>query len=843
MYFKMSTLALTTDSLTQQQETSSLLIVVGLRCVGHDIITVASLKLSMGCCGSKRSTLDDNDTDHAYTSRAQQSASSSHVYSIVHRPPSRPKTDKGYGQKQSMQAFVSQNYEGFGQSLSASSTSLPKEPRSHTPVSQNRQGLGHTPKETDDRYKSPAVESVASSSSLFPEESKINHASGFELKKYSFKELAEATEHFSNNNFLGEGAFGQVFKANLDGKEVAIKKLKMVMDTEVDHSDEQPKNLEKLLEELDVLRIVNHPNVVKMVGYCNEQKNKLLVLEYVANKSLRFHLNGKKPLVWSDRMKIAIGSAKGLQYLHKDCDIKIIHRDIKADNILLSNDFEPKVADFSLAKFLPNATNVSHITSILRGTNVYADPEHGENQKVSEKSDVYSFGVVLMELISGRKLIDKNINIIDWAKDQITETLGGGDYTVLVDSIRHCYDEEKIKRMIEALIDPKLENYEEEQVKKMIFCAIASIKNVSKVRPTMQKIIGVLEGTIKPSERILDWEYNKSAPNNNNGDLLQPVVQRLFMIPEDDDDNVEFQNFKPTIFTYEELEIATEHFSSNNFLGASRLGHVCKGQLSGVTVTIKKFMQADIFEDIKGISCSVHHENLVNLIGYCDKGGNKLLVYEFFPKESSLRSYLHENGRSSLDWQKRVQIALSIARGLEKLQYIPWNIYEDLNGDNIFLSNNFKPKFAEYKHAGFFSNSTIPLSSSSTNSEDIKADVYFFGVILLELITKKQHVDDRSSNGHNDIVNWVAPLFKKALDIGKYDDLIDSNLQNSYTKDQIVRMLYSAAACVYKPTEFRPQIGQIIQVLRGTMELENIWRLRDNKIFLRNKSSDIVHSN
>uniref|UniRef100_A0A2C9V0Q3 non-specific serine/threonine protein kinase n=1 Tax=Manihot esculenta TaxID=3983 RepID=A0A2C9V0Q3_MANES len=118
-----------------------------------------------------------------------------------------------------------------------------------------------------------------------------------------------------------------------------------------------------------------------------------------------------------------------------------------------------------------------------------------------------------MELISGRKLIDKNINIINWAKDQITKTLGGGDYTILVDSIRHSYDEEKTKRMIEALIDSKLENYEEEQVKNMIFCAIACINNISKFRPTMEKIIGVLEGTIKPSERILDWEDNKSVPS------------------------------------------------------------------------------------------------------------------------------------------------------------------------------------------------------------------------------------------------------------------------------------------------------------------------------------------
>ncbi|XP_058010448.1 proline-rich receptor-like protein kinase PERK7 [Hevea brasiliensis] len=150
------------------------------------------------------------------------------------------------------------------------------------------------------------------------------------MKKYGYDKLANATGFFNGNRLLGEGGFGQVFKGKLDGEVVAIKKLKII-------------KLENKWEEGEFLSSVRHPNIVKMIGHCSEGKNRLLVLEFVPNKTLTYHLHGQP---------------------------QIIHRDIKADNILLDYNFEPKVADFSLANFLPNTDGVTHITTIIKGTSV-----------------------------------------------------------------------------------------------------------------------------------------------------------------------------------------------------------------------------------------------------------------------------------------------------------------------------------------------------------------------------------------------------------------------------------------------------------------------------------------
>ncbi|XP_058010466.1 proline-rich receptor-like protein kinase PERK15 [Hevea brasiliensis] len=300
-----------------------------------------------------------------------------------------------------------------------SSSSSDKKNRSHAPAHLSHHSPFLDPIESslssyeENQIHAPAqslvIDPIESSSSSDEEENQ-SHAPAYEnaeihkMKEYGFKELAEATDYFSNNCLLGEGGFGQVFKAILDGEVVAIKKLKKI-------------KLEDKLEEGEYLSCVKHPNIVKMIGHCTQGADRLLVLEFVPNNTLTDHLHEKDEILeWPKRMRIAIHSAKGLLYLHQGRP-KIIHRDIKADNILLDNDFEPKVADFSLANFLPNTGNVNHITSILRGTNVYADPEYGDIQRVSEKSDVYSFGVVLLELITGRKPLDnRGDTIINWVR-------------------------------------------------------------------------------------------------------------------------------------------------------------------------------------------------------------------------------------------------------------------------------------------------------------------------------------------------------------------------------------------------------------------------------------------
>ncbi|XP_057997319.1 proline-rich receptor-like protein kinase PERK15 isoform X2 [Hevea brasiliensis] len=333
-------------------------------------------------------------------------------------------------------------------------------------------------------HHAPVIGQTESSSVVQDKENQDGGSTLPAFQQYTYEQLAWATGQFSNNFLLGEGAFGQVYKGNLDGKVVAIKKLKIIQ-------DEQHENLQTKLDEIEVISHVTHLHIVKLLGYCNEEANKLLVLEYVPNKSLKSHLHGKRLLEWKDRMNIAIGAAKGLQYLHEDCDPKIIHRDIKSDNILIGNEFEAKIADFSLAKILPITDDITHITTMLRGTNIYADPEYDPLQRVSEKSDVYSYGVVLLELITGRKPQDAHSNIIEWARLRIVSALSGGIYHALVDS----------------KLDSKLASYETKEMERMISCAAASVYKSSKLRPRMKDIIGVLNGTTPP-EQIWNSEDN-----------------------------------------------------------------------------------------------------------------------------------------------------------------------------------------------------------------------------------------------------------------------------------------------------------------------------------------------
>ncbi|XP_043811707.1 putative proline-rich receptor-like protein kinase PERK6 isoform X2 [Manihot esculenta] len=224
---------------------------------------------------------------------------------------------------------------------------------------------------------------------------------GYGLRQFTYMELAIATEHFSNNVLLGEGGFGQVYKGFIDGKLYAVKKLKNQPDEQTQATME---------EEIRVISRVRHRNLVELIGYCIQGNNRLLVLEFLSNKSLKYHLHGKEVLEWSNRMKIAIGSAKGLKYLHEDCNPRIIHRDIKADNIVLDENFEPKVTDFGLSLFFPE--NVTHISKSIHGTEVYVDPIY--SGRVSYESDVYSFGVVLLELITGRKTMIGDTTIVNW---------------------------------------------------------------------------------------------------------------------------------------------------------------------------------------------------------------------------------------------------------------------------------------------------------------------------------------------------------------------------------------------------------------------------------------------
>ncbi|CAN7073761.1 unnamed protein product [Brassica oleracea var. botrytis] len=290
---------------------------------------------------------------------------------------------------------------------------------------------------------------------------------------FTYEELARATNGFSEATWLGQGGFGYVHRGILrNGKEIAVKQLK----------SGSAQGEREFQAEVGIISRVHHRHLVALVGYCIADAQRLLVYEFAPNNTLEFHLHGKgrPPLAWSSRLKIAVGSAKGLSYLHENCNPKIIHRDIKAANILLDFKFEAKVADFGLAKIALD-TN-THVSTRVMGTFGYLAPEYAASGKLTEKSDVFSFGVVLLELITGRRPVDVNNayadnSLVDWARPLLTRALEESNF--------------------EGLVDSKLNNeYDREEMARMVACAATCVRHSARRRPRMDQA----KGNISPSD-------------------------------------------------------------------------------------------------------------------------------------------------------------------------------------------------------------------------------------------------------------------------------------------------------------------------------------------------------
>uniref|UniRef100_A0A0D3G948 non-specific serine/threonine protein kinase n=1 Tax=Oryza barthii TaxID=65489 RepID=A0A0D3G948_9ORYZ len=220
---------------------------------------------------------------------------------------------------------------------------------------------------------------------------------------FSFDELKICTNNFSDNHEIGSGGYGKVYRGILgDGTRVAIKR--------ADRNSMQ--GAVEFKNEIELLSRVHHRNLVSLIGFCYEQGEQMLVYEYISNGTLRENLTGSGTyLDWKKRLRIALGSARGLAYLHELADPPIIHRDIKSTNILLDNNLKAKVADFGLSKLVAD-TEKGHVSTQVKGTLGYLDPEYYMTQQLSEKSDVYSFGVVMLELVSGRQPIEKGRYVV-----------------------------------------------------------------------------------------------------------------------------------------------------------------------------------------------------------------------------------------------------------------------------------------------------------------------------------------------------------------------------------------------------------------------------------------------
>ncbi|GKV17931.1 hypothetical protein SLEP1_g28381 [Rubroshorea leprosula] len=318
-----------------------------------------------------------------------------------------------------------------------------------------------------------AMLDLSNPSTIMSEDLSISLA-GSNLHVFTLVELRVITQNYSSSNVLGEGGFGRVHKGFIDDKlrpglpaqPVAVKVLDL----------EGLQGHREWLTVLIFLGQLRHPHLVKLIGYCCEAEHRVLVYEYMPKGSLENQLFRRYAvtLPWTTRMKIAFGVAKGLEFLHES-ENPVIYRDFKASNILLDSDYTAKLSDFGLAKDGPEGDD-THVSTRVMGTEGYAAPEYIMTGHLTTMSDVYSFGVVLLELLTGRRSVEKKRpqkeqNLVEWTRPMLNDP-----------------------RKLQRIMDPRLEGqYSESGARKAAALAYRCVSHRAKHRPTMSTVVKILE--------------------------------------------------------------------------------------------------------------------------------------------------------------------------------------------------------------------------------------------------------------------------------------------------------------------------------------------------------------
>ncbi|XP_020985545.1 probable LRR receptor-like serine/threonine-protein kinase At5g63710 isoform X1 [Arachis duranensis] len=323
----------------------------------------------------------------------------------------------------------------------------------------------------------------------------------WQLRRFSWRELQHATKNFSKSNVIGTGGFGKVYKGVLsDGTKVAVKRL----------ADYQAPGGEAAFQrEVQLISVAVHKNLLRLIGYCTTSTERILVYPFMENRSVAYQLRdlkeGEKGLDWAMRKNVAFGTAHGLDYLHNQCNPKIIHRDLKAANILLDDNFEAVLGDFGLAKLVD--TRVTHVTTQVRGTMGHIAPEYLCTGKSSEKTDVFGYGITLLELVTGQRAVDL-FRLQEEEED-----------VLLLDHIKKLLKEDRVK----DIVDRNLETYDSEEVERIIHVALLCTRNYPEERPTMSEIVKMLQGV------GLQERWNELEQHNNEEEVSNQLMSHQFV--------------------------------------------------------------------------------------------------------------------------------------------------------------------------------------------------------------------------------------------------------------------------------------------------------------------------
>ncbi|CDO99859.1 unnamed protein product [Coffea canephora] len=670
---------------------------------------------------------------------------------------------------------------------------------------------------------------------------------------FSLAEIVLATQNFSDAFVIGRGGFGKVYKAYIPAIQeiVALKRLHW--------SSRQ--GAHEFWTEIETLSKLRHIHLVSLIGYCNESQEMILVYEYIPRGTLADNLykmsrkgNDIAPLSWEQRLRICIGAARGLEYLHNGTEYGVIHRDVKDSNILLDENFVAKISDFGLSKLERLTQSKSYVSTKVKGTPGFCDPDYIATHRLTRKSDVYAFGVVLLVVLAGRPAVDNGTpeeqhNLVSYFRECIAEEnvdrivdpslqgkFSSNSLKEFVKSIENCLHHQPKKRPTMAQVLASLEQALQQQESTMISASSARVVGQPFREGTLESLQVLEESAKSPQTEGITSTSAELLGSPTRGQGYPPARKLLWGWPwkavlnrgkkQKGEMSSSLAEVLP-LYSYKALANATDHFHSGNMIGEGGYCQVYKGILSnGQEIAVKRIFSLTIFGVFKNevaVASKLQHPNIVRLLGCCaEREEEKMLVYEYMPKKS-LEAHLFDS--KELDWSRRAIIVQGIGRALlylhrgDSRQRI---IHRDLKASHVLLDNGLNPKISNFSLAKILGGDQDEHETDRIGGTygymapecfiqrkvSEKTDIYSYGVLLLEIVSGKKNWQLVGEDRH-DLIVYAWKLWNE----NKPMNLVDPPLLVPPTETEILRHVHVGLLCVQDSPEDRPNVSTVLSML------------------------------